>query len=318
LNVPKNFESIFMRIASIDIGTNTFRILIGETSGRRIRKMYVDRVITRLGGGFKKDERLLTDAAIKRSIGVLKEFSKIIKSYGVDRSRTVATSVVRESINGHEFISRAKDEAGIDIELISGQEEAKLAAAGVLNSLKIRSKYAVILDIGGGSTEYIFLGDDNRMNVVTTSMGVVHLSEKFIDTDIPTRAAIKDLSNHIENVISSELKDQTINAADSLSLIATAGTPTTLAAMEIGIEEYDADLVNGFVLNREIISRIFYKLIRLPSYERIKVTGLEKGREDVIIPGMIILLKSMQWFSKDEVVVSDGGLLEGVAMSLID
>lgn len=283
-----------------------------------MRRIYVDQVITRLGGGFKKDERLLTDTAIRRSINVLKEFSKIIKSYGVDKSRTVATSVVRESINGHEFISRAKDEAGIDIELISAQEEAKLAAVGVLNSVKIRSKYVVILDIGGGSTEYIFLRDDSGMDVVTTGMGVVHLSEKFLDTDVPTRAAIRDLSDHIEHVISSELKGQTIMAADSFSLIATAGTPTTLAAMEIGMDEYDADRVNGFALNREMISRIFYKLIRLPLDERIKVIGLKKGRADVIIPGIIILLKSMQWFSKDEVVVSDGGLLEGVAMSLID
>jgi exopolyphosphatase/guanosine-5'-triphosphate,3'-diphosphate pyrophosphatase len=307
-----------MRIASIDIGTNTFRVLICEVSGKRMRRLYVDQVITRLGGGFKKDERLLTDAAIKRSIIVLKEFSKIIERLGVGKSRTVATSVVRESVNGDEFISRAKDEAGIDIELISGQEEAKLAAAGVLNSVQITSKYAVILDIGGGSTEYIFLGDDSGMDIVTTSMGVVHLSEKFVDTDIPTRAAIKDLSDHIGNVISSELKEKNIMAPDSFSLIATAGTPTTLAAMEIGMDEYNADLVNGFVLNREAISKIFHKLIRLPSAERIKLAGLKKGREDVIIPGIIILLRSMHWFSKEEVIVSDGGLLEGVAISLID
>ena len=307
-----------MRIASIDIGTNTFRILICETLGTQIRKIYIDQVITRLGGGFKADERLLSDTAIKRSIIVLKEFSKIIKSYGVDKSRAVATSVVRESINGHRFIRRVKDEAGIDVELISGQEEAKLAAAGVLNSLKIKSKYVVIIDIGGGSTEYIFLGSDYGMDVVSTSMGVVHLSEKFIDTDIPSRAAIDGLSDHIENAISSQLRDRTIMAADSFSLIATAGTPTTLAAIEIGMDEYDADLVNGFVLSREMISRIFHQLIRLPSDERINVIGLKKGREDVVIPGMIILLKSMDWFSKGEVVVSDGGLLEGVAMSLVD
>lgn len=307
-----------MRIASIDIGTNTFRVLICEVSGKRIRRIYVDQVITRLGGGFKKDERLLTDAAIKRSIIVLKEFSKIIERLRVDKSRTVATSVVRESINGHEFISRAKDEAGIDIELISGREEAKLAARGVLSSVQIKSKYAVILDIGGGSTEYIFVGDDSGMDVVTTGMGVVHLTEKFIHTDIPTQVAIRDLSDYIEYVISSELKGRTIMAADLFSLIATAGTPTTLAAIEIGVDEYDADLVNGFVLSRDMISRIFCKLMRLPSDERIKVIGLKRGREDVIIPGIIILLKSMEWFSKDEVVVSDGGLLEGVAMSLVD
>jgi exopolyphosphatase/guanosine-5'-triphosphate,3'-diphosphate pyrophosphatase len=307
-----------MRIASIDIGTNTFRILICEAAGKQIRKIYTDQVITRLGGGFKKDERLLTDSAIQRSIIVLKKFSQIVKSYGVERSRMVATSVVRESINGREFVRRVEDETGINIELISGQEEARLAAVGVLNSIKIRSKCVVILDIGGGSTEYIFLDGDDGMEIISTRMGVVHLSEKFIDTDIPTPAAIKNLSDHIENVIKSELKNRSIMAPDSFSLVATAGTPTTLASIELGMEKYNADLVNGFVLSREMISRIFLKLIRLPAKERIGVIGLPRGREDVIIPGIIILLKSMDWFSEDEVVVSDGGLLEGVALSLIE
>lgn len=280
--------------------------------------MYIDQAITRLGGGFKKEERLLAESAIKRSIVVLKKFSKIIKSYGVERYRTVATSVVRESANGHEFISRVKDEAGIDIELISAEEEARLAAAGVLNSIKVKSKRVVILDIGGGSTEFIFIDGHNGMEVISTNMGVVHLSEKFMDSDIPTPPAINNLSDHIEKVIRSELTNRTIMAAHTFLLVATAGTVTTLTAIEIGMEEYDADLVNGFVLSREMISRIFFELIRLPPEKRTEIIGLPRGREDVIIPGIIILLKSMDWFSKDQVVVSDGGLLEGVALSLVD
>jgi exopolyphosphatase / guanosine-5'-triphosphate,3'-diphosphate pyrophosphatase len=307
-----------MRIASIDIGTNTIRILICEASGKHISKIYIDRVITRLGGGFKTDQRLLTDTAIDRSIIVLKEFSEIIKDHEVDRLRAVATSAVRKSINRFDFINRVKYETGIDIELISGQEEAKLAAAGVLNSVKINTRHMVMLDIGGGSTEYVFLDNSGLMDIVSTDMGVVHLSERFIDTDIPTQAAIKHLSDHIESVIYSELQNQTIISTDSLSLVATAGTPTTLAAIEIGKDEYDPDLVNGFVLNTKMILKIFYKLLNLPSDERVKVKGLEKGREDVIIPGIIILLKSMQRFSIDEVTVSDGGLLEGVAISMVD
>ena len=296
-----------MRVASIDIGTNTFRILICETVGKGIRKIHVEQVITRLGGGFKKDERLLTDAAIKRSIIVLREFSRVIKSYGVDRSRAVATSVVREAINGPDFISRAKDEAGIEVEMISGQEEAKLAVAGVLYSVKIMNRFAVILDIGGGSTEYVFLDRGHQVDAVTTGLGVVHLSEQFLSADIPTKASIEDLSDHVESVISGGLKGRATMAADSFSLIATAGTPTTLVAIEIGMDEYDPDM----------ITRIFHDLIRLPSDERAKLIGINRGREDVIIPGIIILLKSMDWFLKDEVVVSDGGLLEGVAISLI-
>lgn len=306
-----------MRIASIDIGTNTFRILISELNGNELKKIYIDRVITRLGGGFSRIEKLISEEAIKRALAVLQGFAKILKQYEVEKVRAVATSVVRDSLNGHEFIGRVKKEAGIEIELISGNEEAELTVKGVLKSVSPLSKLSVIFDVGGGSTEYAYVEEGTILGLASTSLGVVHFADKFLKRDIPSELDIRAISKDIENVLSYELSLMSKFTADHLSLIGTAGTPTTLAAIELGLSEYDPNVVNGFVLKRDAVLRIFQTLIEIPKEKRLEVKGMERGREDIIIPGTLILLKTMERFCKDEILVSDGGLLEGVAYGLI-
>jgi len=315
-----------VRIASLDIGTNTFRILICETKGKQLKKLYINRVITRLGGGFSQEigggfsqeRKLITEKAIERSIKILKEFSQIIEEYRVDRMRAIATSVVRESFNGDEFIKRANDEAGITIEVVSGEEEAKLTVEGALESISIDSGHNVIFDIGGGSTEFSFIDNNKIIEIVSTQLGVVHLTEKFLVEEIPTASSIRRLTAYIEEIINSEVPTKIREIYENLVLIATAGTPTTLAAIEMGLDKYNADLVNGLILKKEMLIRIFEKLVAIPKKERLNVKGLEKGREDVIIPGILIILKTMDRFLTDEAIVSDGGLLEGTLNSMIN
>jgi Exopolyphosphatase len=146
-----------MRIASIDIGTNTFRILVCELRGKELKKLYIDRVIARLGGGFTREEKVITEDAAERGISALRKFSGILEEYKVDKVRAVATSVVRESVNGFEFAEKVKEETGINVEVISGEEEATLTVKGVLKSVSTNSDYSVIFDIGGGSTEYVLV-----------------------------------------------------------------------------------------------------------------------------------------------------------------
>lgn len=306
-----------MRIASIDIGTNTFRLLVSELKGSELEKIYIDRVITRLGGGFSRIERLISEDAVERALVVLQGFSRILKRYEVDRVRAVATSVVREALNGHDFMSRVKKEAGIEIELVSGEEEAELTVQGVLKSLPSVSKLSLIFDVGGGSTEYAYVGEGMILSLTSTSLGVVHLAEKYLKRDIPTELEIRAISEDIEDVLSDELSLTSKFTDDHLSLIGTAGTPTTLAAVELGLNEYDPNVVNGFVLRREAVLGIFQTLVGIPREERLHIKGIERGREDIIIPGTLIVLKTMERVCKDEIVVSDGGLLEGIAYGLI-
>lgn len=305
-----------MPIASIDVGTNTFRILIGEVQDNGLKKLYIGREITRLGRGFTEEQRVITQEAMSMGLSALKKFRGIIEEYKVGKVRAVATSVVRESLNGNEFVDKVKREIGIEIEVIPGEEEARLTVDGVLKSVSVYSDYSVIFDIGGGSTEYIFVKEGNIIDLRSINLGIVHLTERFLKNEVPSDSDIGALSLGIDRILSRELSWIPKIHDDKLSLVGTAGTPTTFAAIELGLEKYDPDLVNGFVLKREGVLQIFRTLINLPLQERLKIKGLEKGREDIIIPGTLILLKTMERFSKDEVLVSDGGLLEGVAFSI--
>lgn len=305
-----------MRIASIDIGTNTFRILVGEVRDKGLTRLYIDRVIARLGRGFSKEKRIPEDVADK-AIWVLGGFASILKEYRVERVRVVATSVVRESINGYEFLERIQRETGIKAEVISEEEEARLMVKGVLRSVSLNSEYSVIFDVGGGSTEYVLVGRSEILGLRSINLGVVHLTERFLKSDIPSKSDIGVISEEIWNVLSSELSWIPQVSNSNLTLVGTAGTPTTLAAIELGLEKYDPTLVNGFTLKKNAVLNIFNTLIRIPAEERLRIRGIEKGREDVIIPGALIVLKTMERFSKDEILVSDGGLLEGVAYSTI-
>ncbi len=306
-----------MRIASIDIGTNTFRILVSEIKGTELKKIYIDRVVTRLGGGFNKTERLISDEAIDRALMTLRGYAEILEKYSVERVRAVATSVVRESINGNEFIKRVESESGIVIELISGEKEAELTVKGVLKSVSPTSNTNVVFDIGGGSTEYSYVDQGVIRAVSSTSLGVVHLAENFLKNDIPSELDIRAISQVVDSVLSQDLHWMSRLSREQLSLIGTAGTPTTLAAVVLGLNEYDPNIVNGFVLKRDTVLKIFQDIIKIPREKRLLISGIEKGREDVIIPGCVILLKTMEKFSKDKILVSDGGLLEGVTYSLV-
>lgn len=304
-----------MRIASIDIGTNTFRILVGEAKDKELKKLYIDRVITRLGGGFNKEGRIPEDVA-SRALRVLRKFADVLKIYQVEKIRAVATSIVRESINGYEFLERVQSETGIRAEAISGEEEARLTVRGVLKSVSVDSEYSMIFDVGGGSTEYVLVERGKIVGLRSTNLGVVHLTERFLKRNIPSKYDISVISEEIRDVLSSKLSWIPKVSNNKLTLIGTAGTPTTLAAIELGLEKYDPDLINGFILKKDAVLKIFNTLIRISAEERLRIRGLEKGREDVIIPGALIVLKTMEGFSKDEILVSDGGLLEGVAYSI--
>jgi exopolyphosphatase / guanosine-5'-triphosphate,3'-diphosphate pyrophosphatase len=304
-----------MRIASIDIGTNTFRILVCEIQDKELKKLYIDRVITRLGGGFSKERGIPKDAC-SRALKVLRGFADILKEYRVEKVRAVATSVVRESLNGYEFLERVQEETGIRAEVISGEEEARLTVNGVLKSVSINSDYSVIFDVGGGSTEYVFVKEGEILGLRSTNLGVVHLAEKLLKNDIPSDLDTDVISREIWNILSSELSWIPEVSKDNLTLVGTAGTPTTLAAIKLSLKKYNPSLVNGFILKRSTVLDIFKTLTGIPAEERLQIPGLEKGREDVIIPGALIVLRTMERFSKDEILVSDGGLLEGVAYSI--
>lgn len=297
--------------ASIDLGTNTARLLIGTVTDGKIERHQVSRRITRLGGGFSKDTGISQEAAL-RTITALTEFAEIITAFKVTEVRAVATSAVRDAVNRDDFCREVCSVTGISLEVISGEEEARLTLSGVISGLDVVTDTMLVFDIGGGSTEYTLATTDRIIFTRSLPLGVVRLTEgKGSDS------AIADKIDRELCLLRSEMNTAGVaSLVKGSTLIATAGTATTLAAIDIGLADYDYSKVNNHTLDIVRIRDILYRLSPLSPSERIKqVIGLEPGREDLIIAGILLTLKSMELVGSKSLKISDFGLLEGVMLS---
>lgn len=298
-----------MIIAAIDVGSNTLRLLVAEVDNGKIEKiLYADRQITRLAENLIYTHKL-SSAAIDRTIGALKTFKDICDKFRPHKIKIVATSAAREAENSNLFLNKAK-EIGFDIELIDGKEEGYYTYLGVASVVNLVDKKSVIFDIGGGSTEIIYTERGNITNINSTAMGVVKIANAFNLNNI--------VDVHTKDGICSFIKEHLQILCPSFTpeiLVGTAGTVTTIAAIDLEMEKYDCTLINNYKLEYENIVKIYEKLASLPAKERLTVKGLEKGREDLIIAGILMVLEILEHFSKDYLIVSDYGLREGLAIA---
>ena len=318
--------------ASIDIGTNTLRLLIADIDDKRLKPVFLKRIITRLGGGYTETAGI-ADKAQERTIKALKLFSEKLKEYRVEEVRAVATSVVRRAKNRDGFLGSVREQTGLEVNVISGDEEARLSLLGVLSVIKAGTDFksvpkCLVVDIGGGSTEFIAVADGKMAGAWSLEMGVVHLTEKYLKTDPPTKEELGNMESEIEGIISDlrckildsgfltpNSKLQTLN---STLFIGTAGTITTLAAIDQGLEKYEPDKINNYILKYAAIKKIYNHLTSLHLRQREEILSLEKGREDIIIPGAAIVLKTMEGFGFSSITVSDAGLLEGILLDTVN
>src|SRR3989304_8130126 len=310
-----------MRWASIDMGTNTLRLLIADIDNKRLKSVFLKRIITRLGGGYTKTAGI-TDEAQERTIKALKLFSEKLKEYRVEEVRAVATSVVRRAKNREEFLGGVREQTGLEVSTISGDEEARLSLRGVLSVIGHHNKRCLVVDIGGGSTEFIAVADGKMAGAWSLEMGVVHLTEKYLKTDPPTKEELGNMEREIEGIISDlrcKILDSGIfsfnsrlSTLNSQLFVGTAGTITTLAAIDQCLEKYEPDKINNYILKYAAIKKIYKHLASLHLRQREEILSLEKGREDIIIPGAAIVLKAMEGFGFTSITVSDAGLLEGI------
>ncbi len=298
-----------MRCAAIDLGTNTARLLIGDIDSGRLATICVEREIVRLGGNFTHDQGLSADAQ-QRAIHCLKRFSDIIKDYGAQRVRATATSAVRDAVNGLFFVEKVLSETGIELAVIDGDLEGRLTLKGVVSGLDQYHDNMLVLDIGGGSTEITISEQGQTVFVRSLPLGVVRLTEGFRNIQ-----AIAGRISGLLKELKSEIDTAGISIKSDCIMIATAGTATTLAAIQMEMVDYDYRRVNNFMISRSEIAGIFERLLPLSPKERTQIPGLEKGREDLIIAGISVLLNTMDLFGFAELKVSDYGLLEGLALS---
>lgn len=287
-----------MRYGAIDIGTNSCRLLIAEVNAENeFNLLYKELETTRMGEGISQSN-LLKEEAIERTLLCLNRFREKMQHYNVDKYRAIATSAVREAGNGAQFVGQARYRSQVEVDIVGGEEEARLSYLGVKRGLKLTMS-PLVVDLGGGSTEFICPDEDMLISV---PLGAVRATEADMYA-----VQISQVLTPIARV-----KERFKNRP----LVMVGGTATTLVAVKKGLDEYNADLVHGEILSRTEIGDLYNLMERMPLSLRRRMPGLQPERADIINKGALIMLMIVDALGKSEVVVSESELLQGVVWSL--
>lgn len=303
-----------LRLAGIDIGTLTCRLLIADLPATGpLKELRSERRILRLGEGVDQTKRL-KPAAMDRVINSLKEWREVIDGYRVEGCAVVATSAVRDAENRDEFLGRVKEATGFEVEVITGEEEAHRTLLGIRSGLPSGVTDILALDIGGGSTEFIFDRPGQKPIVRSIDIGVVRLCERILCHDPPTADEMRQARSWVA-------KETTSAAAvmigyQNVTFVGTAGTITTLAAMAQPLPSYEPARIHNYQLRMNVIQELEQTLLSRKKADRVGLPGLEKGREEVIAAGAIIIRTIMETLGQQSVLVSDLGLREGALIDM--
>jgi exopolyphosphatase / guanosine-5'-triphosphate,3'-diphosphate pyrophosphatase len=300
-------------IASLDLGTNSTRVLVARPIDGELDVLDRRNTITRLGQGVGASGRLAPEA-IERTLDCLRAYREILDRHGVERVRVAATSASRDAANRDEFFDAVEGLVGTRPELLSGDEEGRLSFLGATGGLDPATGPFLVVDIGGGSTELI-VGTERVEGVMSIDIGCVRLTEKFLLHDPPQPeelTACISLSEAYLDDVAREIPA----VAEARTLVGLAGTITTVAAVEIGLETYDRDRIHHFHLTRDAAEDVFRTLATESRADRIHNPGLEEARADVIVAGCCVLVALFRHFGFDEMIVSESDILDGLALSL--
>ena len=305
-----------MRVAVVDLGTNSTRLLVADVDGAgAISEVDRRTEVTRLGQGVDATGALAPEA-VERVAAVLRGFRAAIDEHGAERTVAVLTSAVRDASNGAGFTRRVRDEFGLDARTIGGDEEARLTFRGATAERPAGAPApVVVIDIGGGSTEYV-VGDASGVRFHTsTQSGAVRQSERHLRSDPPTPAELAALRGEVRAIIERAVPAEV--RARTRAAIAVAGTATSLAAIDQKLEPYDPDRVHGYVLPLERAAAHLDALARLTDSERRRVPGLLPARAPTIVAGAAHLVEALEAFSLDSGEVSEHDILRGAALEAV-
>jgi exopolyphosphatase/guanosine-5'-triphosphate,3'-diphosphate pyrophosphatase len=291
-------------LASIDIGTNSILLLIAEQRGQELVPIYQEARVARLGETVG-NTKLLTDDAQQRAFDIISDYLKICTEYAVRDIKACGTAALRNARNSKVFVDRLANDLGLTVDIISDKQEANLSFQANAASF---GRDIVVMDIGGGSTEFITEND-----AISLGLGVVELTESFLHADPPTDNEVAALRAHVHTHLMRELDRR--YCRDSVpTMVAAAGTPTTLAAMRDAIDPYDPERVHGSKLDLGDIEKLIDRIHRATLDERRMMPGLQRGREDVILAGAILLHEAMKLLGFDETIISDRGVRWGLLL----
>lgn len=300
-----------MRVAAIDIGTNSTRLLVADVATGRVDELFRRSIVTRLGDRVDLTGRLADDAQ-QRVFDVIAGYRDEFTQAGATVVRGVATSAVRDAANGADFVAEIDRRYGVSIDLIGGDREAELTYAGACSGDALDGDRSVVVDIGGGSTEFIVGEAGTLLFHVSTDIGAVRHSERFLPSDPPSAAELAAL----RAAVGAEIDERVPKARREgvRRCVAVAGTPTVLASVDLALEPFDPWKVHGHDLTRENTETLLARLAALPLAERRRVTGLHPDRAPTIVAGAAILAETLAAFALDRATVSEHDILYGIAL----
>ena len=305
-----------MRVAAIDCGTNSIRLLIADITDGTLIDVIRTMVIVRLGEGVDKTGEF-SQGALGRTFAALDSFEALIREHKPERIRFVATSASRDVSNRAEFVSGIKSRLGIEPDVISGDEEAELsfigATADLLNQVNPPEAPYLVIDIGGGSTEFV-LGTSAPTDSISTNIGCVRMTERNLTSDPPTTAQIAAATADVDAAIDQAF--QVVPIAQAKSLIGLAGSVTTVAALALGLSEYDSEKIHGSRISAKAVHQVTQDLLHMKRADRAALGPMHEGRIDVIGGGALVLDRIMQRTGIREVLVSERDILDGIARNL--
>ncbi|MER6225198.1 Ppx/GppA phosphatase family protein [Streptomyces sp900105755] len=310
------------RVAAVDCGTNSIRLLVADANPETGELVDLDRrmVIVRLGQGVDRTGRLAPEA-LQRTFAACREYAAVIKEYGAERLRFVATSASRDAENRDEFVRGVLDILGVEPEVISGDQEAEFSFTGATRELAGREDLArpfLVVDIGGGSTEFV-VGDAHVRAARSVDVGCVRMTERHLVhegrvSDPPTEAETAAMRADIERAL--DLAEETVPLREARTLVGLAGSVTTLSAIHQDLPEYDSAAIHHSRIPYARVREITGWLLRSTHAERAAIPSMHPGRVDVIGAGALVLQSIMERVGAEEVVVSEHDILDGIAWSV--
>jgi exopolyphosphatase / guanosine-5'-triphosphate,3'-diphosphate pyrophosphatase len=298
------------RVAVIDVGSNSTRLLIADVDDA-VSVLERQSRVTRLGRGVDLSGQL-SDEAIEAACAAIADYVAICGDMGAEKVAAIATSAVRDASNGSAFVAELRERFDLAPRVLGGEEEARLTYRGATFERPL-STPTLVIDIGGGSTELVVgTGDDVAFHA-SLQAGVVRHTERHIVVDPPTAAELEALAGDVRTLIEAAVSDDA--EARATAGIAVAGTPTSLAAVELGLEPYDPARVHGHVLSLETIQRLLSRFASAPLSERAAIPGLHPDRAPTIIAGCVILIEAMRAFDLERIQVSEHDILYGTALA---
>ncbi|MFF0445558.1 exopolyphosphatase [Streptomyces sp. NPDC004609] len=301
------------RVAAIDCGTNSIRLLVADADPATGTLVELERrmTIVRLGQGVDRTGRLAPDA-LDRTFTACRDYAEAIKAHGAERIRFVATSASRDAENRDDFVRGVLDILGVEPEVITGDQEAEFSFTGATGELPGHEERLVV-DIGGGSTEFV-IGREHVEAARSVDIGCVRLTERHIRHDPPSAAELAAVRADVDAAL--DLAEETVPLRGARTLVGLAGSVTTVAGIALALDAYDSEAIHHSRISRDTVAKITRSLAASTHEERAAIPVMHPGRVDVIVSGALVLLAIMERVGAAEVIVSEHDILDGIAWSI--